>query len=154
HEPQVMDLAFSPDSRYLADVTAGQKIRLWDLAEEGGEGAILTARQGKGHAQRVSSLAFSPHGDLLASGDLAGAIYLWGVGGQTTRGRPLPPREGPVVSLAFSPDGKTIASMSFFNFAGGDLTLFRVDGEEILRRRESAQAMMATFSPDGESVAY
>jgi WD40 repeat protein len=56
-------------------------------------------------------VAFSPDGKLLASANIAGndAIRLWDVPGRKLKRELLLGKESFVRSLAFSPDGKTLA---------------------------------------------
>lgn len=111
--PAVHSVAFSPDGKALAS-GIGNFIRLWDVATgkeiitlEGHEGMVV-----------INSLAFSPDGKTLASGSSASSsmdegeekcIRLWnlatGKAIQSLGGHPVG-----VYSVAFSPDGKTLAS--------------------------------------------
>ena len=79
----------------------------------------------KAHTFRVRAMAVSPDGELLAAADFEGPAVIWNVG----EGRPLhvlsgeaarlsSPKSGdetgrirqPVRALAFSPDGRTLAT--------------------------------------------
>jgi hypothetical protein len=78
-----------------------------------------------GHTDFVSSVAFSPDGHTLASGSWDGTVRLWNVAdpahaapigqpltGQPLTGQPLTDHTYFVSSVAFSPDGHTLASGS------------------------------------------
>ncbi|WP_067975641.1 WD40 repeat domain-containing serine/threonine protein kinase [Nocardiopsis trehalosi] len=107
----VTSMAFSPDGTTLASATAvdqagvfedsdGGAVRLWD-SRNGAEIAVLTS-----HDSSFESVAFSPDGGLLAACD--GDVRLWDTGTReevTT----LTAAEA-TASLAFSPDGSTIAT--------------------------------------------
>jgi WD40 repeat protein len=130
-------LAFSPDGSLLASGGQDGAVRLWAVAE-GKELAVL-----EGHRGSIWSLAFSPDGKLLASGSgpapawirmLArrrtpgwrspqqdapgkeGEVCLWEVANRRRRAV-LRGHDGAIRALAFSPDGKTLAS------GGGDHTV-------------------------------
>ncbi len=131
HGTDVNALALSPDGTVLATagfeqpppdggiVPVGIDIKLWDVAS----GALLVTMVG--HTDIINSVAFSPDGKLLLAGDRHGLVRLWSVpGGQTVRDLATGPI--PVVgaeldtfgnSVAFSPDGKTVAA------AGVDWTI-------------------------------
>jgi WD40 repeat protein len=105
HDGQVNDLAFTPDGRLVA--AASPALGVWDAAT--GEAVPLL----KGMPHRAIRVAVSPDGRTLASG--AGAIgepgaevKLWDV----AAGRPGQtfPAERPVLSVAFAPGGRTLAS--------------------------------------------
>lgn len=113
HTSWVSSVAFSPDGGTLAGC-GGRRVWLWDV----GTGALireLTLDDVPG----VASVAFSPNGRILAGGggsDYGGQIWLWDADTGAliqvqALDSELPPgsRHG-VVSVAFSPDGQTLAS--------------------------------------------
>lgn len=148
HIGTVQVVAFSPDGTTLAS-GAGDKInnprentdiRLWD-AVTGDHKRTLS-----GHTRSVFSLAFTPDSRTLASGSIDGTIRLWNVATGTTK-RVL--NSGDRFSrnhVAFSPDGKTLASSHRLG-----ISLW----EEVAETRTvgNGRAYSIAFSPDSQTLA-
>ena len=109
-------LMFSPDGRTLAARRSlsleGTCIYLWNIdttnIQNSGLRHIITD-----HNDKVSSIAFNLDGEMLVSGHERENIRLWDVSTgklkQVFKGHPYPLW---VQSVAFSPNGKTLASLS------------------------------------------
>ncbi len=115
------------------------------------------------------SVAFSPDGKTIAAGyrvtagDVAhhsGGVVLWDVAAHKRLvDEPLPVKEGIVWSVAFSPDGKTIAAGCSGGVGGGvggvvlwDVAARKRLVDEPLSVREGNVESVA-FSPDGKTIA-
>jgi WD40 repeat protein/energy-coupling factor transporter ATP-binding protein EcfA2 len=139
HFGPVKALAFSTDGKTLASGSSDNTIKLWDV-DSLREVATL-----KEHSQGVLALAFSPDGKILASGSSDKTIVLWNTASREVIAR-LVPRLGrcspdfkiktereetpdcTVRTIAFSPDGKTLATGN----ADSAIKLWNVDTREEL----------------------
>ena len=120
-------MAYSPDGRWLASAGDDRTIKLWDTTT-GQAIHTLVANQ------YVLALAFHPGGARLASagGDPKGGVRtvtLWDVAtGQAIRTFQQGHTEA-IVQLAYSPDGKTLASTS----RDGTVKLWDSDAGSLIR---------------------
>ena len=152
----VGSVAFSPDGHTLAVGDWGGHIGVWDVTT-GRRTATLT----QGGA--VASVAFSPDGHTLATGNGTGHIALWDV---TTGRKPasLSARDesgsifsgnesGSIYSVAFSPDGHTLAAAG----AIGDIGFIDVWHAPTWRQTttfsDESPVESVAFSPDGQTLA-
>jgi len=107
-------MAFSPDGKILA-VGGGSSgadsgiVILWDAQTHQQMPTKIKGHEGVG--VNVTSLAFSPTDNhILAVGGTDKTVELWNVSTGKLIAHPLEAHKFPVTSVAFSPDGKTIAS--------------------------------------------
>ena len=106
--------------------------------------------------QQVRSVALSPNGKILATGDAtsdsSGSIRLWSVHTHRMRALLRTSDLGPVLAVAFSPDGNTLASGS----AGGKIRLWDVRTHRQLGKEltgTQGQVNSIAFSPNGSTLA-
>ena len=131
---EVRGATLSPDTRILV-TTDSREIHVWAPSDSVPIGLALSAQ-----APYVRTLAFAPNG-LLASGSSAGTIALWDLGPWldtsrvsyrkelpelTVMGRRLLGLETSANSLAFTPDGKTLAGGDY----NGRIVLWPLDSAE------------------------
>jgi WD40 repeat protein len=127
----------------------------WQLQRFALENRKVVGRLQGTHVGLVTSLAASRDGHRLASADLDGNLYLWDL---RTGGRPVRLASGSVVkSLAFSPDGKSLATGSAVSAANGSslLQFWNVAAQKLASSRSLPDHVHAcAYSPDGTTFAY
>src|SRR5262249_13266169 len=140
-------LAFSPDGTRLASAGVGWRVRLWDMPA----GKQRTLFQGN---STILSLAFQPGGKLLAYGSTAGNFAAFDLAfdkpsvALNTDTTAAAAETGGRLYVAFSPDGKTLATGS----ADRKLRLWNVDtGRVITTLPGHTKAITCVaFSPTGK----
>jgi WD40 repeat protein len=161
HRGAAVGLAFAPGGQMLASGGEDRLIRIWDIAS----GRLI--RTLDGHRDAVCALAFSPSGDILASADTDWAHHrgrdasrfpgpdtgrrgewrLWDAStGAIQRTKAEPDR---VSSLAFSPDGQSLACG-----VGREVRLYQVRSESSGRTVISHDGPVTSlaFAPDGKAL--
>lgn len=179
HTAGVPSLAFSPEGMLLASGSLDSSVRLWEV-DTGKNVAIL-----QGHNTRVNAIAFSPDGKLLASGDgsiwsptpplhfsaprknkpvqtstpkqelhLPYSVVLWDVATGAQKAR-LVADTKPILTVAFSPDGKSLAAGGGWMDGQKEEAIWIWDvvtGDSRIKWRRDFVWSVA-FSPDGTLLA-
>ena len=101
---QVSSVSFSPDGRTLVSSHSGTTVWLWD-AHTGKHKATLPI------GCRLSDVAFTFDNNTLILSDSFGRMRLWDIVGGEELGNLIGHKSG-IRQIAFSPDGRTLASRS------------------------------------------
>ncbi|WP_298905829.1 serine/threonine-protein kinase [uncultured Nostoc sp.] len=156
HSHAVKSVAFSPNGEILASGSWDKTIKLWDV-NTGTEICTMT-----GHKLQVNSVAFSPQGQLLASASYDRTIRLWQIPALESshkefQNRPcysllgiLSGHAWAVLTVAFSPDGKILATGSDDN----TIKLWEVNTGQLICTLvgHSWSVVAVAFTADGETL--
>ena len=137
-------VAWSPDSRLIANGGYDGKVRLWDVVS--GECRAVF----EGHNGLINTIAWSPDGHSIASGGNDGKVRLWdAVSGECCA--VFEGYNGRINAVEWSPDGRSIASGS----SDGNVRLW--DAESVACRAmfegHIGWINAMEWSPDGRSIA-
>lgn len=144
HKSPVNKVRFSPNGKILASCGNDGSIRLWDIVSGNNTQTIA------GHIGIVHDMMFSPNGQNLVSCSDDGTVRLWDI--STQKMKILKRYSKKVRCVAFSPDGRTIAS-------GGDNRIISIYSTEIedtiqtLELKHKDTVFCLTFSPDSWTLA-
>lgn len=152
HRDVVSCGAISPDGLLLATASSNDAVRFWKL-----DSGLLTGElPASGHGD-LQQLAFSPDARRLVSASWNRTVTVWDLNAK----KPLwssPEQSLPLENVAYSPDGKIVATVS------GDYKEYQKTGEVKLWDAESGRELAVLaghtgkiralgFSPDGKLLA-
>ena len=136
----VYSVAFSPDGGTLASGGYDKTIRLWNVSENTLEQTLI------GHTEAVTCVTFGPDGQTLASVSWDKTVRLWNMVTAENQHTLTAGDTFGFSSVAFHPDGKTIAT------GGGDIRFWDVPTGSLKRTLTDTNMSSVGslhFSPDG-----
>ena len=142
-------VSFSSQGKMLASFNSVGTIKIWSL-----DGSLL--RKIENPDANITSISMSPDGQMIASASITNdknLIKIWSLDGRLLKTiRNENGSINQIQSISFSPDGKTIASLSM-----GTVKLWGINGQEIEIFKPPAVTSGAEdsviFSPNGEWLA-
>ncbi len=151
HTDSVSSVVFSSDGTSLASGSRDNTARLWD-AQTGELKNTL-----KGNTNGILSVVFGPNGKTLASGGEDNTLRLWDVEtGTLQKTLNLIEHTAETTEMAFSPDGRTLASLGSDFGWDTPIRLWDVETGELqktLKGQERDVVYDMAFSPDGKTFA-
>jgi WD40 repeat protein len=154
HSASVQQPVFSPDGQTLYTVSQDGTAIAWDIAGDRGIERRFAFTDDPVPDPNFSGHpgAFSPDGRLIALGLQGQGIRLWDPADLRPVGPPLRETGGEVKSLAFSPDGRTLAAVT----VEGKATVWDVQSRSLRRGPFDTEALgggSLSISADGTLLA-
>ena len=140
----VRAISLSPDRQTIASATDEKVIRLWDVHTGKLKDSLV------GHTNEVAAVAFSPRGTLLASAGDDATMCLWDVEAGKLLNTFEEPTRSSVLSVAFSPDGRILASGCYEVIRLQDTFTKR---NTVTLTGHTTWVRALAFSPDGRILA-
>jgi WD40 repeat protein len=143
HGNTIASLAFSRDGKRLASGGTDKALAIRDMASGKHVNVLL------GHPATVSEVVFSPDGERILVRCEDGTTRIWSIA--TAVIEVTFPSDPPIRTIAWSPDGKTIA----LGHGEGQISLWETDGKQ-RRQISGLRNKMASlcFTPDSREILF
>ena len=138
--------AFSEDGKTVAIGSTGGRTRLWSRDTED-----FIATFQASHRHLIDQIAFSPDDKILACGSFGGKIELWDMLNHQ-RIATLNEHTNQIMALAFSPDGKTLATAARQEPMIVLWDINNIGSKTVLLVEGTFGTFALTFSPDGKTL--
>jgi WD40 repeat protein len=145
HTTWVLGMVFNPDGKTLVSADADGNLRLWDIATRQQIRSLSTGNT----SLLVSGVTFSPDGKILATATDDNTLRLWDPATGRQVGTSLV-GSTEMTRVAFSPDGKTLASTGQGIVQLWDLATSQPLGSPLTDLEH--QGRQLAFSPDGKTL--
>lgn len=157
HADEITAVEFSPNGNLLASASLDGTVRLWDVKT----GTILRTWTGPIMYQKgvhnpniwIYSVAFSPDATMVTAG-ISDKIYVWNITQDNAvqiLATQAPKKHGHISSVAFSPDGQTLAAAATYSRA-----LYLWDTKNWFQKPQilcASKIKSIAFTPDSRIVA-
>ncbi len=148
HTGDTYCLSFSADGNSLAVASRDATVRVWNMATGQERGQCRITSGG------LPIVALSPDGKTAATGgpNNPHAVLFWDTAAGRINGPPG--HKGPIACLAYSPDGKQVATASWLR-GEAEVRLWEAATGRLLREFAAHQGGVSAvaFSPDGKTLA-
>ena len=146
HRWSALDFAFSQNGKTVALGSPGSNVRLWNTDTGDVIATFRTAHKGY-----INQVKFSPDDKILASGSRGGTVELWNVLNHQ-RTAILKGHTNEIWALAFSPDGKTVATAALSETIIVLWDVINIGRKTALLAEHITATGAVTFSPDGKML--